>query len=253
MPGRLKALYRHPVKGFTPEPLKTAELTKGGFFPCDRLYAVEDGPSAFDPADPCFVPKQAFTVLSKLPEVAQVRTRYEEGTATLTVQAPGRPPLSAQLDRPEGRRAFEAWLTDFLGERAMGPLKVVDAPGHRFTDHPLGFVSIINLDSLRDFEAKTGRPIDPLRFRANLYVEGWAPWSEGEALGKTVRVGEAELKLTKPIVRCAATEVCPSTGEKDFEAPRALFDHYGHILFGVYAQVRAGGRIAEGDAAEIAA
>jgi uncharacterized protein YcbX len=253
MTGRLAAIRRHPVKGFTPELLDQAELTADSFFPGDRLYAVEDGPSPFDPAAPAFVPKQAFTVLAKIPEVARARTRYDEATATLSVEADGFPPLAARLDQADGRRAFESWLTAFLGERASGPLKLVDAPGHRFTDHPQGFVSIINLESLRELEGRIGRPLDPLRFRANLYVEGWAPWSELEAVGSGVRIGEAALELTKTIVRCAATEVNPVTGERDIETPRALFEHYGHILCGVYARVRTGGRIATGDAAELLA
>jgi uncharacterized protein YcbX len=251
MPGRLAAIYRHPVKGFTPEQLKEAELTAGGYFPCDRIYAVEDGPSPFDPAAPAFVRKHAFTVLAKLPDAARARTRYDEETATLSVEAEGRPPLDARLDRPDGRRAFERWLTDLLGERS-GPLKVVCAPGHRFTDHPQGFVSILNLESLRDLGRRIGRPVDPLRFRANLHVEGWPAWAELEAVGAGVRIGGAELEVFKPIVRCAATEVNPASAERDLEVPKALFDHYGHVLCGVYASVLAGGRVAQGDPAELA-
>jgi uncharacterized protein YcbX len=52
MQARIASLYRHPVKGFTPERLARAELVAGQCFPCDRLYAVEDGPSGFDPAAP---------------------------------------------------------------------------------------------------------------------------------------------------------------------------------------------------------
>jgi uncharacterized protein YcbX len=212
---------------------------------------VEDGPSPFNPNAPAFVPKQAFTVLAKLPEVARARTRYDEDTATLTVEARGQPPLSARLDRPDGRLAFERWLTAFLGERAGGRLKVVQGPGHRFTDHPEGHVSIINLESVRALEARIGRPLDPARFRANLYVEGWPAFSENEAVGQPVRVGGVEMQVFKPIVRCAATEVCPTTGDKDMPVPRALFDNFGHILCGIYAKVTAGGRLARGDPATI--
>ena len=84
MTGHIAALYRHPVKGFTPERLSHAELTAGGPFPCDRLYAVENGPSGFDPCAPGFIPKQKFTVLAAIPEVAKARTAYDEASATLT-------------------------------------------------------------------------------------------------------------------------------------------------------------------------
>jgi len=69
------------------------------------------------------------------------------------------------------------WLAALLGEAAVGPLRVIDGAGHRFLDHPLGHISVINLASLRDLEARLGRPVDPLRFRANLYVEGWPAWA----------------------------------------------------------------------------
>ena len=78
MTGHIAALYRHPVKGFTPERLDQAQLTVGGPFPCDRLYAVENGPSGFDPAAPAYIPKQKFTVLMSIAEVAKARTRYDE-------------------------------------------------------------------------------------------------------------------------------------------------------------------------------
>ena len=247
MNGLVAALYRHPVKGFTPERLASAELAAGGFFPCDRIYAVEDGPSGFDPAAPAFVPKTRFAVLAKIPEVARARTTYDEATGVLTVQGPGMPPLSAPLGEPAGRERFEAWLAGLLGEAASGRLKVVHAEGHRFTDHPQGYVSILNLNSVRDLKRRMGRPIDPRRFRANIHIDGWPAWAENDAVDRELRLGTARVKIFKPIVRCAATEVNPDTAVRDAEIPRALFDNYGNLHCGVYATVTASGRVAEGD------
>jgi uncharacterized protein YcbX len=251
--GRIDSLWRHPVKGFTPERLAGADLVAGGYFPCDRLYAVEDGPSGFDPAAPAWVPKQRFTVLAKIAEVARARTAYDEASGVLTASAEGRPAFAGALGEAAGREAFAAWLTDFLGEAANGALKVVQAPGHRFTDHPQGHVSIVNLASVRDLEARIGRPVDPLRFRANLYVEGWPAWIENESVGGMVTLGPVGARVFKPIVRCVATHVDPATGERDMDVVRALHDHFGHLHCGVYVHVLEGGAIAEGDAAEIAA
>ena len=252
--GHIASLWRHPVKGFTPERLAGASLGAGGFFPCDRLYAVEDGPSGFDPAAPAWVSKQRFTVLAKIAEVARARTAYDEASGVLSATADGRPGFSGALDQPAGRAAFAAWLTDFLGEAASGHLKVVQAPGHRFTDHPKGHVSIVNLASVRDLEARIGRPVDPLRFRANLYVEGWPAWIENEtAEGAAIGLGPVRATLFKPIVRCVATHVDPATGERDMDVVKALFDNYGHLHCGVYVDVTEGGAIVEGDVAEIAA
>jgi uncharacterized protein YcbX len=252
MIGTLDSIWRHPVKGFTPERLSEARLAAGDHFPFDRLYAVEDGPSGFDPAAPAHVSKQKFTVLARIPAVAAITTAYDETTATLTAQVGSEPPIVADLGNEAGRAAFASWLGEVLGDAARGPLRVLPAPGrHRFMDHPQGFVSIINLNSVRDLAAKLGRPVDPRRFRANLYVEGWPAWAETISMAGSVRLGEAQARLFKPIVRCLATHVDPDTAQVDLEVTKALFDHYGHSSCGVYVAVTKGGRIARGDPVEL--
>src|ERR1700761_8028977 len=88
--GRIISLWRHPVKGFTPERLSQARVETGGFFPCDRLFAVEDGPSGFDPEAPAWLSKQKFTVLAKIAEVACVRTHYDDASGVLHASLAGR-------------------------------------------------------------------------------------------------------------------------------------------------------------------
>ena len=249
MSGRLASLYRHPVKGFTPERLARAKLEAGACFPCDRMYAVENGPSGFDPAAPAHLSKSKFTVLAQIPDVARARTAFDEATGVFHVEAEGQGRLDADLTKATGRRALEAWLTSLLGEAVRGPLRVVSAPPHRFTDDVQGYVSLINVESVRDLAARAGRPLDPLRFRANLYVEGLPAWSELDIVGGGgVSVGGVRAEVIKPIVRCAATHVDPTTAERDFELVPALREHYGHVFCGIYLNVLAGGEVAEGDA-----
>ena len=51
-----------------------------------------------------------------------------------------------------------------------------------------------------------GAPVQPLRFRGNLYVSGWPAWHEFELLGTEIAIGgRARLKVIKRIQRCAAT------------------------------------------------
>ena len=251
MTAAIAALFRHPIKGFTPEKLRFAELTTGKAFPGDRLYALEDGPSGFDPAQPKFIPKQRFTVLAKIAEVAKARTRYDEATGELRAMAIGHPDLVADLTTSAGRAAFADWAGAVLGEAASGPLRLLDGAGHRFTDHPLGHVSIISLASVRDFAARLGRPLDPLRFRGNLYVEGWPAWAEHEWEDRTLRLGGVEAKVFKPIVRCAAPGVDPTTAVRDLDVPAELFRLYGHPHCGIYIHVTESGVVREGDPAEL--
>ncbi|HET6971226.1 MAG TPA: MOSC N-terminal beta barrel domain-containing protein, partial [Phenylobacterium sp.] len=235
MDGLVAAIFRHPIKGFTPEPLTAADLAPGQGFPHDRLWAVENGPSGYDADAPVFTPKQKFTVLAAIPKVAAARTRYDERSGVLTARAPGEPDFSGRLADAADREGFAAWLTRLLdADDLRGPLKVVEARGaFRFTDHPLGQVSVINLASVRDLSAKMGVELDPLRFRANLYVDGWPAWAENDWTGRELMLGWARAKVFKPIVRCAATEVDPTTAVRDLEVVKALFDNYGHMHCGV--------------------
>lgn len=250
--GVVAALWRHPIKGFTPEPLRAAELPANGWFPGDRMFAVEDGPSGFDRAAPEHLPKQKFTVLMRTAEVAGVRTRWDEGTRSLHARAAGGG-FTLHIDDPASRAAFAAWLEGVLGDAVSGPLKLVSAEGldHRFMDHPLGRVSILNLASVRDFEARAGRPVDPLRFRANVWVEGWPAWIENEGADRDLILGTARLVGVKPIVRCAATHVDPATAERDFDLVPELFAHYGHRWCGLYATIASGGEVRVGDPVEL--
>ncbi len=45
----ITGLYRYPIKGLTPEPLSRVPLRVGQTLPADRRYAIENGPSGFDP------------------------------------------------------------------------------------------------------------------------------------------------------------------------------------------------------------
>src|SRR5262249_27652510 len=139
MSGHVAGIFRHPVKGFTPEPLTHVDLAPSQGFPHDRTYALECGPSRFAAAAPAFIPQQKCAVLAALPRVAAVRTRYHDATGDLEATAPDAPPFLGRLGDEAGRTAFAAWLADVLGEEARGPLKVQAAPQTwRFTDHPQG-------------------------------------------------------------------------------------------------------------------
>ena len=249
MSGHVAAIFRHPVKGFTPEALPSVALAPGEGFPFDRLWAVENGPCGFDPARPAFVSKQKFTVLAHIAKVAAARTRLDTANRVLHVTAPGAREIAVALDDPAGREAFADWLTAFLGEDVRGPLRVLEAPdAWRFTDHPLGQVSIVNLASVRDLGQRMGVELDPLRFRANLYVEGWPAWAENGWTDKDLMVGWARARVFKPITRCAATHVDPTTAERDLDVVKALFDNFGHLLCGIYVQVTSAGAVGLGDA-----
>lgn len=246
----VRAIYRYPVKGLTPEPLARVGLSPGNTLPFDRAYAIENGPSGFDSAAPQYLPKIRFLMLMRNSRLAELRTSFDDTSHVLTVRYENREAARGDLRTAEGRAAIERFFAEHCADELRGPPRVLQAPGHSFSDVAKKVVSIINLGSVAELETVTGAPVNPLRFRGNLHIAGWPAWHEFSLLGRTIEIGPARLKVVKRIVRCAATEVDPDTAIRDLPIPRVLIDTYGHGDCGIYAEVIEGGVIAAGDTIE---
>jgi uncharacterized protein YcbX len=248
MTAKIRAIYRYPIKGLSPEPLASAELTPGRTLRADRSYAIENGPSGFDPDAPAHFPKQRFLMLMRNERLAALDTHFDDADHVLTIRRNGTVAAQGDLRSAEGRRAIEAFFATFSADELRGPAKVLHSEGHSFSDVAAKVVSIINLASVAAVEKIVGAPVDPLRFRGNLLVEGWPAWRELALVGQILHAGPARLKVTKRIRRCAATNVEPGSGRRDMQIPKSLMDTFGHMDCGVYAEVISGGTIAPGDA-----
>ncbi|MCG7393570.1 MOSC domain-containing protein [Microvirga sp. ACRRW] len=246
---RIASLQRYPVKGLSPETLETAALGKGGYFPGDRLFAIENGPAGFEPENPQHQPKIKFLMLMRNEGLARLKTRYVDSITTLFIEDGGREVARGDLSTEQGRLAIEAFFRRFMPKELRGAPKVLTAPdGFRFTDSRRGYVSLINLASVRQLENVIGAPVDPLRFRGNIHIDGLEPWAEFDLVGQVLTTASGvRLKVTKRIERCAATNVDPDTGIRDLQIPRSLMQAYGHFDCGIYAEVVSGGSIAVGD------
>jgi MOSC domain-containing protein len=248
---QIQAIYRYPIKGLSPQKLERVALAVGQTLPADRAYAIENGPSGFDPEAPAYFPKQRFLMLMRNERLAALRTGYEK-THTLTIEAEGSEVARGDLRSEQGRLAIEAFFRRYISGELRGPPKVLFGGDHSFSDVAKKVVSIINLASVAAVEDVIGAPVNPLRFRGNLYVQGWPAWHEFELMDATLATGQARLKVVKRIQRCAATEVDPSTGIRDLNIPRTLMRSFGHADCGVYAEVVTAGEVATGDAIKAA-
>jgi len=247
---RIETLYRYPVKGLSPERLQRADLPTDGFFPGDRLFAIENGPSGFDPAEPVHQPKIKYLMLMRNESLARLRSRYDDASGDLVIHEGGQEVLRAATANDDGRAAITRFFERFMPDELRGTPKLLTAPStYRFMDSRSGFLSIINLASVADLEARLGRPVDPLRFRGNLMVSGLAPWAENDLVGRDIDGPNGlRLNVIKRIERCAATNVDPETAARDMQIPKALMQNYGHVDCGIYCRIVAGGALREGDA-----
>lgn len=241
------AIYRYPVKGLTPERLHSVTLTPGEGLPQDRRFALAHGSTRFDPAAPEWLPKTNFLMLMRDERLARLRTRYDDATGVLTVQRDGKTVASGNIQETAGRTVIEQFFAAYMATEARGAPKLVEAPGHMFSDVARKVISIIGLSSIRDLERVVRTPIDPRRFRANIYFEGGRPWQEFDWVDREIRLGAVRLKVVKRIQRCAATNVDPESGQRDLNLPLALQQGFRHGDMGIYGEVLDQGAVAIGD------
>ncbi len=244
---RLEAIYRYPLKGFSPEALETVDLEAGATIPFDRAWAIENGPGRFDPAAPKHLPKVAFLMLMRDEKLASLEAEFEAETTTLTLKRDGRQVARGNLSLPIGRTMIEQFIAAYMAASLRGAPKIVSAPGHSFSDVALRCVHIVNRGSLRALERVAGKPVSPLRFRPNILIDEWEPWAEFGLIDKEIRIGGARLRVVERTQRCAATEVDPESAARDLSIPALLERTWGHSDFGVYAEIVEGGPIAVGD------
>jgi uncharacterized protein YcbX len=244
---RVTALYRYPVKGFSAERLERTEVEAGGTIPFDRAFAIENGPSGFDQADPHYYPKTRFLMLMRNERMAEFSTRFDLQTGAFSIFRNGALEVEKSLVSAEGRAAIERWLSENFREELRGPARILSASGHSFSDKKAKVLHLVNLASIRALEERLGRIVDPLRFRPNLVVDGLPAWSELGWEKRAIRFTNLDCVCESRTGRCAATEVNPETGKRDIAMPRALEALNGHADFGVYLTAKMSGTIAVGD------
>ena len=237
---RLAAIWRHPVKGIGREAMEGADLAAGAPLPGDRAWALlHDGAADIDG----WQPRRNFLVVASGPRLAQVAARTE-GTR-IALDHPDLDPLDFNPATDGDRLA--AWVRPIWPADRPAPARLVRAPAQGMADNGRATLAILNPASAA---ALPGDP-DLRRFRGNLVIDGLAPWEEWGWIGRTIRIGDATLRVTDRIQRCRAIEASPATGERDLNLPAALRDGFGHQDFGIYAEIAHPGAIALGDAVAV--
>lgn len=250
----VSSIYRYPIKGLSAEPLTRITLTTGEGIPHDRRFAITRAATRINPEKPEWLAKTHFFMLMRDETLAQLRTRFDEHTGSCTVERDGQLLLNACITDAHGRSSLDAFLAEFLKDHPDGPPRLLEAPGHTFSDAKqkpnsttYKYVSLINLGSISEVERVAQVPVDPLRFRANVYFQGAPAWNELTWIGRELRIGTARLYVVSPITRCAATAVNPTTAERDLDIPRILQREFAHNHMGIYAEVVEGGIVETGN------
>src|ERR1700716_2335987 len=101
-PPEITGIYRYPIKALTPERLARTGLSPGQPLTADRRYAIENGPSGFDPAEPKWLPKPHFLMLMRNEWLASLRSHFDDASNVLSINHNGQIVAQGNLATPEG-------------------------------------------------------------------------------------------------------------------------------------------------------
>lgn len=262
---KVVSIYRHLVKGLRQEKIQSAEIKKNGLLG-DRAFAFQflDTDISLPEETQSWISKFNLAVQHDWPTLSQITPSWDASTATLTLKTLNANPksINACVNDPADRKKLSDFVHAFLQhqlpfEKARkaiaSPLRLIGNSklSTRFTDGDKGPISLALTESLEDLELKTQKTIDERRFRLNLFLRGAPAWSELGWSGKTLKIGECELLIYKPIGRCPNIDVHQDTGDRCPEIFPLLKQINGHSLFGIKAEIIKEGPLHEGDPWEL--
>jgi hypothetical protein len=178
-----------------------------------------------------------------------INANLDEAAGTVTLTHPNLPQLTFAPDSDQA--AFLEWVAPLMPTNRAASARILRVHERGMTDTPYPSISLNSLSPLSELSTAMDQDVSALRFRGNLWFDNLAPWVEREWIGKTVRIGSAELIVKENTVRCRATTANTNTGEYDLDTLTALKSNWGHQEFGVYAVVTKSGPIAQGDTIEV--
>jgi uncharacterized protein YcbX len=252
------ALYRYPVKGFTPEECDTLTVLDDGRIAGDRVLGLRFADSAA--ADEAWSKKTEMVALMNTPGLARLHLRFEEAARRLRLSCAGTVFVDVVLTE-EGRQRLATAVAEYvltLDENPLAdhperlPLRVIgDGLTPRYHDAEAGQVTLHGRGSLHALMAAlTHADGSEQRFRSNIALEGLGAWEELRWVGRKVRIGTVTFDVVRPKVRCLATHANPTTGERDVPILTTLTAVFGQEkpTFGVaMVPSHAGGHIHVGD------
>jgi uncharacterized protein YcbX len=251
------ALYRYPVKGFTPEECETLTVLDEGRIAGDRVLGIRFADT--EAADDAWSRKTGMVALINTPGLARLQTRFDETDLRLRISV-GTAVLVDEVLNPEGRKRIGAVLADYIlkldenplaGHPERLPLRVIgDGRAPRYHDEEAGRVTLHGRGSLQALQTELGTEVSELRFRSNIAVDGLEAWEEQSWVGRKIRVGAVEFEVAKPKTRCLATHANPKTGQRDLAILTTLTQKIGqeNPTFAVaMLPSGAGGQIRVGD------
>lgn len=261
---KIKEIFWHPIKGFSPQRLTSSNLVKGLGIPGDREFAFyfsKPDSEIDENLTAQWLSKANLVCQNDWPSLAKLQLTFDPLNKSLQFDLNEQNFFSGSYECDDDRRRISSELENYLAASTpapgarhpnVGPLTLLGGPGRgqRFPDRANYDVSLVSLTSLDALSKEVGEPIDIRNFRGNLVLEDLEPWEEQQLIGKKIQIGATVLEIKAPIARCFNINVNAVHGKVNTNILTTLAK-VQRGKFGVLANIIQSGAISVGDVCTI--
>ncbi len=253
----ISSIHYCPVKSISFQNIQSCEIKEKLGIANDRIFAFS---RSINLEKTKLIEKDAkerklnnFLTLKNSPVLNKYNFVYENNKLTLISNNENI--ISISADDPNERLLLSNKLME-LEKSLLKPitlLKNIDFPFYdtSHSNNVYNSMSLINLNSIKDFEKKINEKVEFQRFRANFYVDGIEAWEERNWIGKTIKINNISFKVEKNITRCVAINLKPTTDDNSLNLLQSLKKTYNHFHMGIYLTPFNNGKVETGNIIEV--
>ena len=249
----ISSIHYCPVKSLSFQSIKSCIIKKNLGMLNDRVFAfsriVDYEKAKLIQINPNERKLNYFLTLKNSPVLNKYNFIYDNDKLTLTIH--NKELISIFANNPEQVSLLSSKLIE-LESSLIKPIFLLNNNDFPFYDTSnsnkvLNSMSLINLNSIADFEKKINQKIEFQRFRSNFYVDGIQAWEECNWINKIIKINNISFKVEKNIPRCVAINLKPKTDDNSLNLLHSLKKTYNHFDMGIYLTALGDGKIDVGD------
>ena len=257
MNGIISSIHFSPIKSLSFTNIESCEIKKNLGILNDRKFAFS---RVIDAEKALLIEKNPndrklnnFLSLKNSPILNKYNFTYKDNKLALILD--GEEQISIIADDLDQRSTLINKLID-LESSLMKPIFLLQNNEFPFYDTSnsnkvFNSISLINLNSIEDFEKRINQKVEFQRFRGNFYVDGIDAWEERNWIGKNIKINNVLFKVERNIPRCVAINLKPKTDKSNLNLLQSLKKTYNHFDMGIYLRSLNDGKIKVGNAIKL--
>ena len=236
----ISSIYYCPVKTLSFQSIESCNVKKELGIINDRIFAFSRGVDLKKANSMEAIPNDRKLInlltLKNSPALNKYNFTYKEGKLSLNLKE--KEILSISPDNNEEKIKLSEKICELESSLAK-PIFLLKNTEFPFFDtshsnNVFNSISLINLNTVRDFEKKISEKVEFERFRGNFYFEGLDAGEERNWIGKVIKINNVSFKVEKNIPRCVAINLKPKTDDNSLNLLQSLKKTYNHFDMGIY-------------------